>query len=347
MKNIVFSLFIIGILASCHKENITISTSAHDVFYLENKGASMPIRVHGKTESKVFMMIVHGGPGGNAPVYRTDYVVENVESQFAIVYWDQRNGGYSQGTTNAEYDSIDDFIEDFEKVVVLLKKRYGSDISIFVNGHSWGGFLTPAFLQKGTNQTLVKGWIQSAGAHNIPLLNEYSRQMQLDKADIEIAANRNVAEWTKIKNYANSLTLPLTKPQSLELNQNASKAENLTEERPKPNPQYTKSQIKDNLPLDFEIMQSLYNPVPKSLINTVFAGRQVSEKMNVINLPTLLLFGKHDYICPAKLADDIESRIKSVYKKKVILRKSGHGLMAGADEKEYWDEVKQFINQFK
>ena len=101
----------------------------------------MPIRVHGNTASKIFILMVHGGPGADGLIYRQEYVIQNVENQCAMVYWDQRNSGNAQGSINGGYDNVEQFVKDFEKVVVLLKKRYGNDISLFVNGHSWGGFL--------------------------------------------------------------------------------------------------------------------------------------------------------------------------------------------------------------
>ena len=95
MKYPIFFTMAIALLMGCQKEEISLSTAANDVFYLENNKAAMPIRVHGNTASKTFMMMVHGGPGGDAIVYRSDFVKSQVEPEFAVVYWDQRNGGAS------------------------------------------------------------------------------------------------------------------------------------------------------------------------------------------------------------------------------------------------------------
>jgi pimeloyl-ACP methyl ester carboxylesterase len=349
MKKILFNLLIIIGLLSCQKEQITISADAHDVFFLQNEGSAMPIRVHGNTASKVFILMVHGGPGSDGLIYRQEYVIQNVENQCAMIYWNQRNSGNSQGSINDGYDNVEQFVKDFEKVVVLLKKRYGADISLFVNGHSWGGFLTPAFLQKGNNQAAVKGWIQTAGAHNIPLLNQYSRQMQLDQANIEIAANRNVVDWTEIRDYCNSLTLPLTTDQALKLNVYSSLAILRTPELSGTG--YTfgvliNQYMKNNADI-LQLYGSAANPLIQSLGRQIFSGKQVSDSMSVITIPTLLLFGKYDYTCPPQLADDIFSRIKSTYKKKVVFEKSGHVVMQSLNEKEYWAEVLAFVNKFK
>ncbi len=348
MKQLLILLLTSLLITSCQKEKISLAANAHDTFFLENRGSAMPIRVHGNTASKTFIMMIHGGPGGDAIVYRSEYVKSNVESEFAMVYWDQRNSGASQGNRNRQYDDIAYFIEDFEKVITVLKHRYGSDISIFVNGHSWGGFLTPAFLQKGNNQQQVKGWIQSAGAHNIPLLNQYAIQMLLEKASIEIAAGRNTEKWTEIKDYCEGITLPMSNEESRQINIYSAEAQTITPEIPKGIPaarDIYQIYTENHLPLIQLFFP--YNPVTGSLADWLFQGQEVSTGMSTITVPTLLLFGKWDFVCPAPLADDIEQRIQSSFVRKRVLENSGHGLMAGADKEVYWEEVLDFVRRFR
>lgn len=351
MKKILFSFLSLLALAGCQKEEITLDTHVSDVFFLRNNGASMPIRVHGNTAGKTFMLMVHGGPGGEDIVYRVPFVREYVESEIAVVYWDQRNSGSSQGSSNGSYNTVDDFVQDMEKVITLLKHRYGTDISIFVNGHSWGGYLTPAFLQKGNNQYTVKGWIQTSGAHNIPLVNEYSRQMQLEFADSAISDGRDVEAWTEIRDYCNKITLPLSLKESLTLNKHAHKSGSLVPEINEPpysSKEFANIYSDNKISILHNTLQGIYNPVTYSIIEQVFGegGAEVSANMNKITIPTLLLYGKYDFICPAKLAEDIESRIQSTYKKKVIFEHSGHSSMI-SEEKAYWAEVLAFINEFR
>lgn len=351
MKKIILNTLLFIALTSCQKEEISIGSQASDEFFLYNRGASMPVSVYGNTASNTFMLMVHGGPGGEDIVYRVDYVREQVESKVAVVYWDQRNSGGSQGGANGAHDSVEDFVDDFEKVIALLKHRYGKDISIFVNGHSWGGYLTPAFLQTEDNQYSVKGWIQTAGAHNITLLNEYSIEMQIAKAEEEIKAGNDAAEWTEIRDFCQKLNPPLSLDESLQLNRYAGKAEGLTQEivkSPYTLKDFARIYTDNNVSVLHNTLQGIYNPVTRSITEQIFGegGANVSANMNKITIPTLLLYGKYDYICPAKLGDDIENRIGSAYKKRVLFEKSGHSIMLN-EEKAYWDEVIQFINTFK
>jgi pimeloyl-ACP methyl ester carboxylesterase len=349
MRKLLFTILIISILASCQKEQINIGTNAKDNFFLQNKGVSMPVKVFGNTASKTFMMIIHGGPGGDAIVYRSDYVKQNVETKYAVVYWDQRNAGASQGGANGANFKLENFIDNFKQVVLLLKQRYGSDISIFVNGHSWGGYLTPAFLATNNNQDLVKGWIQTDGAHNFPLLNQASKQMLLAKAEIEIAANKNGTKWTEIRNYCNGLTLPLDVYQWVAFNDIGTQAMGITTESNTSgtSPSARQRYFDNNAPITSILLQGIYNPVTFDMMKDTYAKYPTVSNLNVIKIPTLLLWGKYDYICPPQLADDIESTIQSKYKKKVIFQKSSHSPMVGVEEPAYWEEIILFINKFK
>ena len=105
MKHFLFLTLALSLVAvSCQKEEISISENAADRFFLRSDKASMPVRVYGNTASKTFLIIVHGGPGGDDVVYRNDYVIQNLEPKFAVVYWDQRNSGASQGGGNGDFN---------------------------------------------------------------------------------------------------------------------------------------------------------------------------------------------------------------------------------------------------
>jgi pimeloyl-ACP methyl ester carboxylesterase len=344
-------LFILSISFSCQKEKIAFSTNAHDTFFLQAKGNAMPIQVYGNTASKTFLLIVHGGPGGTALVYRDAVIKNTIEKDFAVVYWDQRYGWAAQGNTELNQPEYEDVVSDMEKVVGILQQRYGRDISLFVNGHSWGGFLTPYYLVKGNNQKNVKGWIHSNGAHDIPLLNKLLIEKFLQKASVEIAANRNVSKWTEIKNYANSITLPATPEQTLKLNEYASKAEDLTPEVLSPLGVRTTidTYTNNNGPITSALISLIRSK--ESYNNAMFSklsrGTDLSDKLPLIKVPSLILFGEWDFKCPPKLGDAVASKISSSYIKKINYPNSGHTPMIGTDGVNYWADVKDFMIKFK
>ncbi|MGA9521883.1 MAG: alpha/beta fold hydrolase [Myxococcaceae bacterium] len=66
-----------------------------------------------------------------------------LEQRYAVVYWDQRGSGTSQGDVDPSTLSMEQFIEDTDRVLETLAMRY-SPRSIFLVGHSWGGSLGSA-----------------------------------------------------------------------------------------------------------------------------------------------------------------------------------------------------------
>src|SRR5664279_5408846 len=101
MKSRILTILLILMASfSCQKESITLTASADDIFYLENAAAAMRIEVRGNTDSKAFVLIVHGGPGATGFFYDKNYYKAHLENRLAMVFWDQRNAGASQGNNN-------------------------------------------------------------------------------------------------------------------------------------------------------------------------------------------------------------------------------------------------------
>ena len=79
MKNYKFHI-ILGIIAlfsgGCQKESFTSSGIAEDHFFLNSGNQHMPLTVAGNVDSKKFILILHGGPGGNSLEYRDQDIQE-------------------------------------------------------------------------------------------------------------------------------------------------------------------------------------------------------------------------------------------------------------------------------
>ena len=132
MKSIIVLAFTVLVLTSCQKEKITIGTNVSETFYLDNAGASMRLLVEGNTLSRTFLIFVHGGPGSSSYFYNTDYISQNIEDKYAVVYWDQRNAGASQGNSNGNNLNLPQMTDDLKKVIQVLKSRYGQNIGVFI-----------------------------------------------------------------------------------------------------------------------------------------------------------------------------------------------------------------------
>jgi pimeloyl-ACP methyl ester carboxylesterase len=341
MKHILVIALLTITIFSCQKERISTGTAINDVFYLKTEGQSLPVKVRGNIDSKKILIIVHGGPGGNAISYRTALVEKNVESQFAVVYFDQRFAGTTQG--NGGSKDIATYKSDLKKLVDLIKSRYGANNSLYLMGHSWGGFLVPYFLIDDTNQDLFKGLIQVDGAHNYDRNDSLTRVILLTIGEQQIALGKNKENWQPIVDYCKAHAHNESAAVSIQLNSFASSVEAYISEV---NPiSGSISSLIVNPPHNLSTTAQLSNVYDSAFIQRF--DRQTFDKPTTPNLykltlPTLLLWGKYDFVCPPELMDDIKSNISSSDVAEKVLQNSGHSPMNN-EEVSFWTTLVDWV----
>jgi len=341
----VFVLLIL-LLVSCQKEKITIGTNVSETFYLDNAGASMRILVEGNTASHAFLVIVHGGPGEGSIVYDTDYITQHIENKYAVAFWDQRDAGASQGNSNGNNLNLPQMTDDLKKVIELIKYRYGQESSIFILGHSFGGLLTSSFMTTDQNQSMIKGWIMVDGSQNYPLNDTLTRQMLLRVGQEQIALNKHINDWNSIIDFCTAHTGNFTLAESNQLETNAEYAESYMDEVNQFNliTAMEAVSINDDLPLTSILFNYLYSE--NAGFNATLAKTQFSSLLYKIVTPTLLLYGKYDFICPKELGDEVISKISTTDKRMVISPVSGHNFMF-QDPVLFCLEVDNFIEKYR
>lgn len=346
MKSIITLVFLFLVLTSCQKEKISIGTNVSETFYLDNNGASMRLLVEGNTSSHTFLIFVHGGPGSSSYFYNTDYISQNIENKYAVVYWDQRNAGASQGNSNGDHLNLPQMTEDLKKVIQLIKYRYGQGSAVFILGHSFGGLLTASFMTTENNQSLVKGWIFADGSDNYPLNDSLTRQMLLTIGQQQVASNKNVDKWKVIIDYCNAHIGNFTFEESNQLGLYAADAETYFRRVKKINltTLINDNPVKYGLPITSILLNLNYSS--NAGFNRVLAKTEFSSVLGKVTTPTLLLSGKYDFICPGGLEDDVFKRINSTDKKLAVSPISGHDIMF-QDESFFCKEVNAFIEQHK
>jgi pimeloyl-ACP methyl ester carboxylesterase len=347
MRKILFILLTIGLLSSCQKEQITLGTNISETFYLQNKGASMRIQVEGNTASKVIMLVVHGGPGASSYPYNNKYLTDLIEPKYAVAYWDQRVAGASQGNDTDDFN-LETMVEDLKKVILLLKNRYGSDVSIFLMGHSFGGMPTAGFLVDAENQKLIKGWIFACASHNYKLNDSATYNRLLFFAQDQIGKGNKVADWQKIQDYCNSIKLPLTFEQSVATNRLANQTLNyFTEFSNQSSIAVAKEAGLNNNAALSSTFINLYTS-PKAELNKQLWNTEFSSKLNKVTLPVMTMSGYYDLTCPTSLANDVYDRVSSVNKEKWESPKSGHNIMdEGNDPIVFCEKINNFIEKYK
>lgn len=347
MRHSTFIILIFLFLQSCQKEKISIGTNVSETFYVENKGASMRVLVEGNTTSKVILLFVHGGPGSSSYFYNTDYITQHIEDKYAVAYWDQRNAGASQGNINADNFNLTVMTEDLEKVIQVLKHRYGNDVSIFLIAHSFGGMLTTSFITKNNNQNLIKGWIYCSASHNYPLNDEFTRIALTNYANQEIALGKHTNEWQEILDYCNSLPSGiLSLEQANQLNSYATDAETYFDDVvPFPVMDVIKANaIKQNYAITSTFLNLKYSQ--GAAIQEELRKYDFTDKLNIVTIPILTLYGKYDFICPPALGADLTNNVSSQDTFSYILPYSGHIGMY-QDQVLFVQKVNEFIEQFK
>jgi pimeloyl-ACP methyl ester carboxylesterase len=344
----IFGLTIISclLILSCQKEKITLGTNVSETFYVDNSNASMRVTVEGNILSHIFLLLVHGGPGESSYFYKTDYITQNIGNKYAIVYWDQRNAGASQGSSNDNHLNLPQMTDDLKKVIQVIKFRYGQNSEVFLLGHSFGGLLTSSFMTSDNNQSLVKGWIFVDGSQNYPLNDTLTRQMLLNIGKQQVALNKNIPQWNAIISYCNAHTGNFTYAESNQLETFAGDAETYFDVVKQFDilSLIKENALKDDWPLTSILFNYLYSS--NASFNNDLHTTQFSTLLYKVTTPTLLLFGQYDFICPQGLGVDLMNRISTTDKKMVISPISGHNLMY-QDGVLFCQEVNDFIELHK
>lgn len=343
MKKLLPFLLIASLITtSCQRDDLH---ELKETIYVKNNGATMPAYVYGKGSSKTFMIVIHGGPGGTGLQYRQGEYYKALEQEMAMVYWDQRGQGMSQGNYPLSELNIEQMTDDLQKLILALREHYGRTIDVYLLGHSWGGMLGSAFLIQRNLQKQVKGWIEVAGAHDMPRLAIESVKLFQEVSTQQIAVNHNAGWWTETKAYVDRIdTNNISFEQSLEMNQKAYEAE-----------QYLMEDNVIDIP-DF-YLPNLYSPT--NLLTSAITGRitnaylsaeveksALTDELQKITIPSLFIWGLYDLVVPLQLGVDAFNEVSSTDKKLVIFERSGHSPMINEPEK-FSIEVLDFVERTK
>jgi pimeloyl-ACP methyl ester carboxylesterase len=350
MKKItILSILCFTLFVSCQKENIAISNDVYETFFVTNKGVSMPIHVSGNTASKVILVFVPGGPGGAGLVYKTE-AMEKIEENYAVAYTNQRECGTSQGKST-EPNNMALMTEDLDLTIMTLKKRYGTDVSIFILGHSFGGMMVSSYVTTANFQSKIKGWIDADGISDYPALGALTRDMYVQYGNQEIALGNRVAEWKPILDWCNEHPGQLTLEEINFINQQQDGEQLMSKyiinnTFPSQFSYFLDLQKKFNLPILAYGMNILSTGGENSPLSKDITTKAYHSKMKSVTIPALFLVGKYDFICPPALHKAAFDSTACANKKLVILEKSGHQSYINEPE-VFAAEVMDFMTKYR
>lgn len=335
-----FVITALFLISACTKEGL--DTDVRDHFFLENDGAVMPVFVNGNTQSKVFVIYLHGGPGSTSleAYQHEESPFIKLQADYAVVNWEQRCSGAAQG--NCSNLTLTQYVEDLQKVIVLLRDRYAEDITVFLLGHSWGGSLGIKFLTTNDNQTAIKGWIEVGGGHDVPRIVNLEREMVNEVGNRQILLSNHVSEWQANIARANSLDLQDV-DDLYEMNQIAVDCEGLMQDVDSVNDKIGNSFLQDYFfsPIDFQAAD-INSDQTFDAIKNELATLDLSDNISQITIPTLLVWGKYDFRVPPRFAQESLLAYGSESKELFILDRSAHYVQWNESEL-FYNKVKHFI----
>lgn len=342
MKKLI-ALFIITItMVSCDKEQWLQSG---DYFFLDHKGAKMPVWVNGNIESGVFIVTNHGGPMANSGHdFRTSKPFLELEKDYAVVYWDQRMSGLSQGDVDPSTLSVEQIIEDLHLVTTLIKERYEPK-SMFLLGHSWGGCLTGGYLGTEDYQKDYNGWIDVAGSIQDEFETVAKKEYIMNRIDSFQMASDDPEFWQYIIDWYEANPSPVD-----------SDWEPYTYVGAMGGYAYDQQQYLDStdIPYGELIFGSPYSLAfywgqpNQPEVNTWIDHYDVIDEVKHITIPSLLVFGEDDGAVPLPVAGLTYSLLAtdSVDKRVEIYSKCAHGPHNEYPTK-FYNHINSFISRYR
>lgn len=347
MKNVFvtlkITLIMISVLSMFSCSNDDDLRDLNDTIFVRHQNADMPAYIHGNGAEKVFLIILHGGPGDVGLGYRTNAFKNIIEKQYAVIYFDQRGSGASQGSYSENGISVDIMAEDVLALMRVMKHKYGNDSRFFLLGHSWGGTLGTATLLKNQNEFL--GWIEIGGAHNPKgMYQEYKTNFRR-VANEQIELGNNIDFWQETIDLVNNVSKEYKEADFFKMNNRAFKAErrlvsaNVINEIDNDSDTF----------FDYNLLVSLWNRGNTVTILTnqgIWENLSYTDRLSEIKTPALLLWGKYDMILPVSFAQEAYDNLGSTTKKMVVFERSGHAPFASEPDK-FAKELIQFMNENK
>ncbi len=254
---------------------------------------------------KPILFVIHGGPGGEHGSYKP--TLSPLANRVQIVYFDLRGQGRSARGPKESY-TLENNVEDME----ALRKHLGLT-KIAALGTSYGGIVAMAYAIKYSKN--VSHLILVATSPDSRCLN-YARQSVAGRGTEEQKAAVDALLSGRFEND---------------------------------------EAVRDYLRIMGSFYSLKYNPMQAEeklsrlkcsaeASNFVFAGFirdfDLKEDLHKIECPTLILAGRHDWICPPELSQDIAQLIP--HSDLRIFENSSHAI--ASDETEaYLDAIKGFF----
>ncbi len=321
-----FILIPVIFLASCTStKKIKTKNGISEIRYLDINGTKQYVLIRGKDVGNPVLLFLHGGPGASATALLRKFNSE-LETDFTMVYWDQRNAGKSfNRNTSKDEIKVNKYIQDIDTLVNYLRKRFNKE-KIFLVGHSWGSRLgLYAIHRHPENFMAYVGVGQELASYEGELISyQYTlnkaREMKNEKAIKELEEIGEPQSGDYAKMYKNGFWgLVRQKDWLLKLGGERYGRTNYTDwifsiwfSR-----EYSFADlIKYGKSSGFSAGNIIYDPD----FNNINFFKEIPE----VKIPVFFISGASDYNTPWTLVEDYCNKLRSPYKEFIKFDKSGH-----------------------
>ena len=355
------SLFALFVIVSVVLGSTFLKVYPKNFFWIERANARMPVWVRGNIASGIFLIHIHGGPGscgiaealfevspGDGNFHQLS-PLRALETDYAVVYWDQRHSGMSSGKADPNETRIEDFGEDFALVVRSLRERYEVR-HVFLLGASWGHSVALSYLTLidgwRENQAKIDGYIIYKANHEADAPFQASRAKIVEVAQREVAARRDVEYWQSALEFYRSKPVLTEREEFLAHDHYATRAMGVS--YPLPARAWASFRASIFTPLNgwkFYLNNRRLMRAER-FWSWVSTDRTLSGTVQRVAIPTLLIYGQRDLIAPPEVGQGIYGAIQTPPEKKqfLLLPNSRHGA-EGPDIGLMQTGIREFIGR--
>lgn len=330
-------LVVAALLASCSSEFL----QEGNYYFLRHKGAVMPLWVKGNIGSEVLIVTVHGGPGDSGHEFPLSAGFKMLEQDYAVAYWDQRFSGLAQGDPHESTLTVDQFVEDVDKMVELIRFLY-PDKKLFMLGHSWGGGLSSAYLGRDDHHQLFSGWICMDGSLYDSLEVQEVKRWILERVPARLAEGHDPEFWQYIVDWYAAHPEVVYSDVEPYIYLSALGGDIYDYEKYKRSNPIPYAKLAFASPFSLSFYTRAIRGDKAGFVN----GINFTPELENITIPALLLWGREDGISPLPVGEYTYSRLGTPDKDKelVVLEKTAHSPHYETPE-EFYLSVRNFVEE--
>jgi len=277
----------------------------------------MPVWIKGNRASGKFIIFLHGGPGNSGVAEGTVGFSSAIEEEAAVVYWDQRGAGLSDGNPLTITNEL--IAEDLDLLVDVLQQKFSAE-EIILMGHSYGGTISCCYLSKPHRAAKIDGWIIINGTDNLKDNWNYS----INWVKSEISKANDSSHWQNALNWYSSLS---------------NKNQFQSHDEVKRHLNYVDSLSgmfhSDDDRVSGSGEQIFFSPIGLGMVsNEKECGYKIdswwesdySSAIPAITTPLLLMYGAYDGVFPEESGDSLFNNIgtDSSQKRRILFQNTAH-----------------------